>query len=120
MWPVRRATGARQTTQADSAVQQLRGRGSTPQLLQGSAHMDPVRAAGARGAVRRAPAARLMAPDVAAVQALRGGRWPVIAGPCVAARGDGVQRPHGGPPRYNDSSTLSLMRYYNVIVVNLL
>ena len=46
--------------------------------------MDPVRAAGARGAALRAPAARLMAADAAAVQALRGGRWPV-AGPCRRA-----------------------------------
>ena len=35
--------------------------------------MDSVRAAGARGAALRAPAARLMAPDAAAVQVLRGG-----------------------------------------------
>ena len=93
---------------ADSTAQQLRGRGSAPQQLQGSTHMDPVRAAGARGAALRAPAARLMASDAAAVHVLRGGRWPVAkpcrgcmarAAPCTrcsmaaqAARGTQLQR----------------------------
>ena len=68
-------------------------------LRQGSAqHLDSVRAAAAWGASLCAPAARLMAANEAAVQALRGGRWPV-AGPCTQEGVHGATYTGGGGGR---------------------